>query len=593
VTVQLNSEVAGHRPKRRGLLGVVLVVLLILILLAAAGAVFFKSGLLSKADSCDTSRMITIAAAPAVEPALSEAVANWNATRPVIDDTCITARTVAQESGQAAAALGPDWDPDGAGHQPQVWVPDSKLWLSVAGSRSEAADLLPGGSPSIASSPVVLALRKPMAAALGWPKKTLTREEVIGALGQPAVWAKAGHPEWAALRVGLTDPATSTAGLASVLSILDPAGTGKVNEQQLLGALQVSRVVGGYAPDVSSFFAAQGPAASVGTSSGIAAFPAVEQQIADYNASNPGAEMVPVYDAQQPVVADFPWVALDATWVTETDRQAVDQLRGYVMNAATQAILARHHLRAPDGGVLNDTLPVASGYAATLPAARAVPDALSLSGVIEAWADLQRKVNLLVVLDTSGSMKAKVPGTKLTRLGLLQQTAGTGFGLLPYTMSIGLWEFSGREGQTSEHRELVPFGPYPANAGAVPRAQALDTAVKSLQGSGDTPLYNTIYAAFVEMQKRWEANSTNSVVLITDGANEVADGLSLQQLTAKLAKEQDPKRPVQIVTIAVGPDADANSLQQVSKASGGRTLVLRDPATAIQTLVLAFTGRVQ
>ena len=40
------------------------------------------------------------------------------------------------------------------------------------------------------------------------------------------------------------------------------------------------------------------------------------------------------------------------------------------------------------------------------------------------WANLQRRVNLLAVVDTSGSMNLPVPGTDLTRLGLLQQTAG-------------------------------------------------------------------------------------------------------------------------------------------------------------------------
>jgi Ca-activated chloride channel homolog len=43
----------------------------------------------------------------------------------------------------------------------------------------------------------------------------------------------------------------------------------------------------------------------------------------------------------------------------------------------------------------------------------------------------------------------------------------------------------------------------------------------------------------------------------------------------------------------VGPDADAEALRQISDATGGRTFVVRDPATAIQTLILAFTGRLQ
>jgi hypothetical protein len=34
-------------------------------------------------------------------------------------------------------------------------------------------------------------------------------------------------------------------------------------------------------------------------------------------------------------------------------------------------------------------------------------------------------------------------------------------------------------------------------------------------------------------------------------------------------------------------------LQQISQATGGRTFVAKDPASAIQTLVLAFAGRLR
>ncbi|GAB7052314.1 VWA domain-containing protein [Catenuloplanes indicus] len=587
-----NGVVARRRRPGLTVLRIFLVILLCLAVVAATIGVLWQQGMLSLAGRCMSSSTVTVVASPAVEPALNQAVAKWNATRPTVDGACLTARTVVQESGQAAAAVGPGWDPARDGGKPDVWVPDSSVWLSVAGSRPEAAALLTAEGTSIASSPAVLALRKPMAGALGWPQKQLGRQDVIGALSQPDVWAKAGHPEYANARVGLTDPATSTAGLASVLSILDPTGTGELGEQQLIAGLQVSRVVGGFAPDASVFFAAQTTAAAVDPNSVVAAFPALEKEVAEFNAANPGGEMAPVYDPQQTFVADFPFVPLTADWVSERDRAAVAEIREYLTGAEARAILARHYLRTPDGAVADAAvLPSEGGYPATPPAARAAITPERLSQVMAAWADLQRKVNLLVVLDTSGSMTKPVPGTQLNRLALLQQTAGTGFNLLPHTMSIGLWEFSGRGGEP--HRELVPFGPYPAMAGAVPRAQALTQSVGQLRAEGDTPLYDTVYDAFKTMQKQWEAGSTNSVVIITDGANEVATGLTLAQLTEKLGKEQIKEKPVQVVTIAVGPDADAESLEQVASAAGGRNLVLREPGSAIETLVLAFTGRLQ
>jgi hypothetical protein len=238
-------------------------------------------------------------------------------------------------------------------------------------------------------------------------------------------------------------------------------------------------------------------------------------------------------------------------------------------------------------------MPTEAGFASTIASPRATPDPKEISGVMAEWANLQRRVNLLAVLDTSGSMVAPIPGTTLTRLSLLQQTAGTGFSLLPNTMSIGLWEFSLRPNDATEYRELVPFGPINGNVGTTPRGLALAGAVPRLRAEGFTPLYNTIYAAFQEMQQRWEPGSTNSVLLITDGINDLSGGLSLDNLVGRLAKEQRPDKPVQIVCIGMGPDTDASALSRIAGATGGRSFVVNDSASAIQTLILAFTGRLQ
>ena len=169
----------------------------------------------------------------------------------------------------------------------------------------------------------------------------------------------------------------------------------------------------------------------------------------------------------------------------------------------------------------------------------------------------------------------------------------TGFSLLTNRTSIGLWDFSARPGSASRYRELVPFGTLAGRVGAVSRGEALPAAVAALRPAGSTPLYDTLYAAFHEMQRHWQPGSSNAVLLITDGVNELNGGLSLAGLLERLRAEQRPDQPVQIVTIALGTDADAGALQQVAQATGGRTYVIRDVATAIQTLILAFTGRLQ
>src|SRR5262249_1138279 len=149
-------------------------------------------------------------------------------------------------------------------------------------------------------------------------------------------------------------------------------------------------------------------------------------------------------------------------------------------------------------------------------------------------------------------MAAPVPGLNVTRMQLLQQTAAAGIRLLTNRTSIGLWDFSTQDSNpASGHRERVPFGPMLAPVGSVPRQPALMAAVGALRPGGWTPLYDTVYAAFHELQARYQPNTTNAVLLITDGKNETPDGhgLTLEQLVDKLTHEQRTNQPTPIIGV--------------------------------------------
>ncbi len=540
--------------------------------------------------------MINVAVAPDISEVMRSLAQQWTATGPDVAGRCVGATVVPKDSSQMAAAVGPAWDQARDGVRPAVWIPESSLWLSVAGSRPDAAALLPAQTTSVATSPVVLAVRQPLAQALGWPQRQLGWTEVIGAFAQPGVWQQAKHPEWASLRVGLTDPAVSTAGLASVLELLDQNATGTVSDAQLVASLGLAQVIGAIVPDTTDYFAVQGQKAGTGPVASIAAFPVLERDLASYDtgagADNP---LVPIYSAQHPVVADYPYTLLHASWVDDTARATATAFEQYLLRPAAQAALGSQGLRAPDGTIRDETaLPESSGFHATVGTPRPNPAPQVLSQLVTTWSAIQRACNIVAVLDTSGSMNTPVPGVGKTRLQLLQQTATTGFALLTANTNIALWDFSMVKGTTSEYRQLVPFGPINDQVGAISRRQALIGAVNRLTANGFTPLYDTIYAAFHEAQKHWKPNSTNAVLVITDGANELnGAGLSLTDLLAKLGREQRADIPVQVISIAVGPQADAGTLQQISQVTGGRTFVAKDPAQAIQTLILAFAGRLR
>src|SRR5688572_29111376 len=74
-------------------------------------------------------------------------------------------------SGKAMAAVVAGWDKRRHGAPvPQVWAPSSTLWLDLARDRAAGRTVVPdAAAPSIAQSPLTIAMPRPMAEALGWP----------------------------------------------------------------------------------------------------------------------------------------------------------------------------------------------------------------------------------------------------------------------------------------------------------------------------------------------------------------------------------------------------------------------------------------
>lgn len=93
------------------------------------------------------------------------------------------------------------------------------------------------------------------------------------------------------------------------------------------------------------------------------------------------------------------------------------------------------------------------------------------------------------------------------------------------------------------------------------------------------------------MQQSYDPRAVNSVIVLTDGANEDPDSITEAQLLEILAREQDPARPVIVVTIGITEDADAQTLAEISRVTGGSSYVARDPADIANVFVNALADR--
>ena len=73
--------------------------------------------------------------------------------------------------------------------------------------------------------------------------------------------------------------------------------------------------------------------------------------------------------------------------------------------------------------------------------------------------------------------------------------------------------------------------------------------------------------------------------MLTDGTNEDDEaGLPLDRLLETLRSEADVQRPIKVIGVALGPDADLAALEQIAAETGGAAYSAVDPAD-LQTVL--------
>src|SRR3954453_2708625 len=109
--------------------------------------------------------------------------------------------------------------------KPTAWSPASSLWGRLLNYEADK-DYIAEDNPSLARTPLVIAMWEPLARALGWPKKQIGFGEVLRLATSSGGWADFGHPEYGRFKLGHTNPDFSTSGLDAVAAA-HYAATGK------------------------------------------------------------------------------------------------------------------------------------------------------------------------------------------------------------------------------------------------------------------------------------------------------------------------------------------------------------------------------
>ncbi|OLF17788.1 substrate-binding and VWA domain-containing protein [Actinophytocola xanthii] len=524
------------------------VVLSVLLVLALLG--WFSYDLLSdrlRTSSCESTTVVKVTAAEDIAPVVTQ-VADRVSEKD--DGACYDVAVTGGDSSTVADSLVVS---DGS-ERPDVWIPESKIWLQRA--QEKGAWNVPINGTSIASSPVVLALTEDAATRLGWPNQELAWSRVLG-------------PEAPTnLRIGLPDPARAPTGASALFGVRSlyqgvPDAAKAITSR--LRALSTNTVT----EERELFERLPGTTSAAQPLDG---FPTSELAVLRHNVRSSDNPLVAAYASDTVPSLDYPYVVLPDTG--REKRDAAERFLAELIAQESADTMTDAGFRTPDGEMLRDRDTNQRTNAAKMTPAPP-PGPGELDTVLNEWAGVNLSARIQVLMDVSGSMNEPVPGTGRNRMAVTLQAAQLGIGLMKPTTKLGIWLFStDLDGKDRDYRELLPVrlvSEHAAN-GAIDRLSQV-TALPN----GATGLYDSTLAAYRSARQNYEPGRINVVVVLTDGRNEDANGISRQQLLKELGALQDPRRPVQIFGIGIGPDIDREELRAISAATGGQEFTTPDP----------------
>lgn len=455
--------------------------------------------------------------------------------------------------------------------KPTVWSPGETTWVDQLNERWGRAQAKPVTSapcePTVLT-PVGLAMWRPMAEALGWPDKPVAMKQLIALANDPAGWATYGHPEWGRLKLGHTHPQYSSAGLLFLAKVIY-AITGKTEgitpddvfsaqvEEGLRTLAENTSKYGMVTTDLLNSMARGGPSFLHVTS-------AFEEGAVRFNIERQAELRWPlafIFPQEGTFWSDHPYCILDgAPWVDAEQAEAAKLFLDFLKGDAMQAAAGTFNIRplSPDvplGPALtreNGTIPEVSP--ATVPDL-GIPSPEVSEAIIDQFLTTKRKATVLLVFDTSDSMKGPPikTATEATVEFLTRLHPQDRVGLVSFSTVI---------------TDQVPI------AEVADVSEDLKPRIRGLQAEFATNLHGAVCKAIAlidEAAVRDRAAGENrlyGIVLLSDGEDTVGEVTETRMFQSCLAKGEGVEGP-KIFVISFGDGADQKLLTRLATETNG------------------------
>ena len=447
------------------------------------------------------------------------------------------------EAGQAVADLTRTHDATA------MWIPDDPVWTDLLAARGNTD--FKSDCVSVAGSPLVIAMWRPLAESLGWPTRKLGWLDISSLAADEASWRYYSGGEYGqTLRLAHAHPGLSGSGASTLLAVMQAAkqNTTPLTDadikdpilQASLSAFEGSVAVFGPSPDqLGQSMSQRGPQY-------LGAAVIYENEVAQYGGGDPAGApagapaIVPIYPFEGTFMATHP--ACVSSSAPAEQQEAAKLFRDYLLKEDAQKLAAQDGLRPATG-----TPTLASPFDAAEPkivfGAQSVP---TLQALQTSWQSARKPVNLVMVLDVSGSMS----GDKID------------------SMRTAAAQFVGQMGD-NDVLTVIEFSDSPLTL--VSRKRVADVredaiaAINGLEVQSGTALYDAIAAGANAIAASTSPQKTNLMIVLTDGLDTNSKRFTLGPALMTLAASNNTS----VYTIAYGKDADAKVLSDLAAQSNG------------------------
>lgn len=498
---------------------------------------------------------------------------DFNARKIVIAGRPVFVTAVAKGSGELIDDVLAGRD------QADLVSPASAAFITLGNAQSRAAtggDLV-ARTENVVLSPVVIAMWKPMAEALGWPQTRIGWSDILALARDPRGWEAKGQAQWGRFRFGHTHPEFSNSGLQTLLAEAY-AGAGKqaglveadVQKPEVAAFVNgIERAVVHYGSS-TGFFAKRMFAGGPGYLSAAVLY---ENLVIEANgaAQRPSFPVVAIYPKEGTFWSDHPTGIVERPWVTAERRQAAQAYLRFLLERPQQEAAMRFGFRPAAVEVaVGAPIDAAHGADPKEPTTTLeTPSAGVIAASIAMWRGAKKPAHVALVLDTSGSMEDD------GKIAAAREGAAEFIGMLGDGDRLSLMAFS------SAPQWLARDQPMSAV-----RSRAQEQT-RGLIASGKTALNDAVLLAMQALREDRDADSIKAIVVLSDGAD-TTSRTGLDQLLAAIDPGPESGGAIRVFTIAYGKDAAGDVLKRIAettqaKAYKGSTgdirSVFRDIAT--------------